>query len=68
MEVMSLGRRNAADEVEIWVPHTMDSAVLDAKIAALRAQGFRVILFRSGRGDLLELSRELLRANRDLDG
>ena len=49
----------------LWVPNGADQASLDAKIAALRAQGNRVIIFRSGKGDLSELTGELLRRNRD---
>ena len=65
--MISLGRFKSTDEVEIWVSHDMDPKVVDAKIADLRSQGLRVIVYRSGNGDLAELTGELLRANLDLN-
>lgn len=59
-------KSNFINEVELWVTNDTPKESLDARIAALRAQGSRVIVFRSGHGDLTDLTGELLRINKDL--
>lgn len=54
-------------EIEIWAPNDMPPEVLEAEIAVLRSQGNRVIVYRSGHGNLVSLTSELLRLNRDLE-
>ena len=62
-EVVKIGNRKNIEEVEIWVPNGTSENELNLKVAAIQAQGKRVIVFRSGRGDLAELTGELLKRN-----
>ena len=62
-----MGTNKFSGEVELWVPNGTSKASLDTRIAALQAQGNRVIVFHSGRGDLAELTGDLLRINKDLE-
>lgn len=54
-------RRN--DEIEIWVPRSTTEGEVQAAIKVGAEQGFRVIVYRSGTGDLAALTSELLRIN-----
>lgn len=60
-------KRNAKRELEIWSPTTESRESLDARIAACQAQGACVIVYRSGRGDLANLTGDLLRNNREIE-
>jgi len=62
-----MGKSKFSGEVELWVPNGASESALDARIRALQAQGQRVIVFRSGHGNLAELTGDLLRINKDLE-
>ena len=51
-------------EAVLWSATTEPKESLDARIAACQAKGDRVIIYRSGKGDLTALTADLLRQNR----
>lgn len=54
-------------EAEIWVSHQTAEETVRACVRACEAQGCRVILYRSGTGDLAALTGDLLQKNRDIE-
>ena len=62
-----MGKRNDMEEIEIWATNDMNPEALESRIAEARSQNKRVIVFRSGHGDLADLTSELLRCNLGFD-
>jgi len=52
---------------EIWSPTDELRDSLEARIAACQAQYDKVVVYRSGRGDLVDLTAELLKKNRGIE-
>lgn len=52
-------------EAEVWVSGQTSERAVQAYVAIYQGLGCRVIIYRSGKGDLAELTGDLLRYNKD---
>ena len=51
---------------EIWVPHGMSASEVDAYVRQCRARGRHIVIYRSGREALTEVTSALLQVNRNI--
>lgn len=49
--------------VEVWVPHGTDEAAVQSVVSAYAEAGTRVVIYRSGDHDLVDVAAALLHAN-----
>lgn len=61
MEVIKDTTRKFA---EIWVPNGTDETLVQEQYLTCKQEGLQVAIYRSGRQDLLEMTKALLHANR----
>jgi len=50
--------------IEIWVPSNTDNETVDELCRKNSLKGYLTVVYRSGKGDLLTLTRELLSINK----
>ena len=55
------------DRTEIWVPHNASSSEVDNCVRRCRVHGKTLVIYRSGRADLVDVTSALLQANRNID-
>ena len=54
------------DRVELWVPHGTDNELVDDIARICEAGDREVVIYRSGEGDLVSLTQQLLSNNKDI--
>lgn len=55
--------RRHEEEVEVWASRGADETRIQATADRFMAEGCRVVIYRSGTGNVAALTAELLRAN-----
>lgn len=54
------------NRAEIWVPHSASASEVDNCVRRCRVYGQRVVVYRSGRADLVDMTAALLQVNRNI--
>lgn len=55
------------DRTEIWVPRGVPVSEVDNCVRHCRVHGKSLVIYRSGRADLVDVTSALLQANRNID-